>query len=131
MQKQNRVRLDRWLWAARFFKTRALAVEAVKGGRVMVNGLRAKPARLIAKGEVLNIRKAQLVFELEVIELSEKRLGASLAQALYVEKLASVEARQQRAQEIKAHRQTLIRGRPSKKDRRLQQAVKRRLGDEH
>ena len=127
MNEQDRVRLDRWLWAARFFKTRSLAVEAIKGGRVTVNGLRAKPARLIARGERLSIRKGQLQFELEVLDLSEKRLGALLAQGLYREEEASRATRQQRAEEIRAHRQTLVRGRPSKKERRLQQAVKRHL----
>ena len=127
MQEQDKVRLDRWLWAARFFKTRSLAVEAIKGGRVTVNGLRAKPARQISRGERLSIRKGQLQFEIEVLGLSEKRLAASLAQALYREDEASLEARQQRAQEMRIHRQRLVNGRPSKKERRLQQAVKRHL----
>lgn len=130
MQEQERVRLDRWLWAARFFKTRSLAVEAIKGGRVTVNGLRAKPARSIGRGERLSIRKGQLQFDIEVLELSEKRLGASLAQALYQEDESSLEARRQRAQEMRAHRQTLVHGRPSKKERRLQRAVKRHLAGE-
>ena len=130
MYDQEKVRLDRWLWAARFFKTRSLAVEAIKGGRVTVNGLRAKPARQIGRGDQLHVRKGQLQFEIEVLELSEKRLGASLAQSMYRESSASMEARQQRAQEIRAHRQILIRGRPSKKERRVQQAVKRHLSGE-
>ena len=125
MQDENKVRLDRWLWAARFFKTRSLAVEAIKGGRVSVNGHRAKPARPITVGDVLSVSKAQLLYQVSVTALSEKRLSAVLAQQLYQEHEASIQAREQRTQEIRAARQTLVRGRPSKRDRRLQQALKR------
>ena len=125
MQEDKKVRLDRWLWAARFFKTRSLAVEAVKGGRVSVNGQRVKPARQIAVGDNLSIRKAQLLYEISVTALSEKRLSAVLAQQLYHELESSRHAREQRIEEIRAARQTLVRGRPSKRDRRLQQAIKR------
>lgn len=130
MNSVEKVRLDKWLWAARFFKTRSLAAEAVKGGRVNLNGLRAKPARQILRGDSLRIRKGQLVFEIEVLDLSEKRLGAALAQALYRESEDSLNARQKRVEEVRAHRQTLVRGRPSKKERRMQQAVKRHLAGE-
>jgi ribosome-associated heat shock protein Hsp15 len=127
MQNDTKVRLDRWLWAARIYKTRSLAVNAIKRGRITVNHRKAKPSRQITIGDVLNIRKAQLVYEVTITALSEKRLSARLAQALYTELPASATAREQRAQEIKANRQTLIDGRPSKKDRRLQQLIKRHL----
>ncbi len=127
MQNDTKVRLDRWLWAARFYKTRSLAVNAIKRGRITVNHRKAKPSRQITIGDALNIRKAQLVYEVTITALSEKRLSARLAQALYTELPASATAREQRAQEIKANRQTLIDGRPSKKDRRLQQLIKRHL----
>ncbi len=127
MQNDTKVRLDRWLWAARFYKTRSLAVNAIKRGRITVNHRKAKPARQITIGDALNIRKAQLVYEVSITALSEKRLSARLAQALYTELPASAAAREQRSQEIKANRQTLIDGRPSKKDRRLQQRIKRHL----
>jgi ribosome-associated heat shock protein Hsp15 len=127
MQNDTKVRLDRWLWAARFYKTRSLAVNAIKRGRITVNHRKAKPSRQITIGDVLNIRKAQLVYEVTITALSEKRLSTRLAQALYTELPASATAREQRAQEIKANRQTLIDGRPSKKDRRLQQLIKRHL----
>jgi ribosome-associated heat shock protein Hsp15 len=127
MQNDTKVRLDRWLWAARFYKTRSLAVNAIKRGRITVNHRKAKPSRQITIGDVLNIRKAQLVYEVTITALSEKRLSARLAQALYTELPASATAREQRVQEIKANRQTLIDGRPSKKDRRLQQLIKRHL----
>jgi ribosome-associated heat shock protein Hsp15 len=127
MQNDTKVRLDRWLWAARFYKTRSLAVNAIKCGRITVNQRKAKPARQVTIGDALNIRKSQLVYEVTITALSEKRLSARLAQALYTELLASATARERRVQEIKAHRQTLIGGRPSKKDRRLQQRIKRHL----
>ncbi len=121
----EKLRLDRWLWAARFYKTRALAVGAIKRGHITVNQHRAKPAKLISIGDQLRIRKAQLVFNVTVEGLSDRRLGAKLAQALYTEPQPSIEAREQRQLEMKSVRQTLINGRPSKKDRRLQTGVKR------
>ena len=126
MQNSDAVRLDRWLWAARFYKTRSLAVAAIKRGRITVNEMKAKPSRRIMVGDRLNIRKAQLVYEVTVTALSEKRLSARLANALYIELPDSIAVRALREQELKANRQTLVNGRPSKKDRRLQQAMKRR-----
>lgn len=125
MQNESSVRLDRWLWAVRFYKTRSQAVDAIKRGRVTVNLRKAKPSRQVAVGDVLNIRKAQLIYEVSVGALSEKRLSARLAVELYTEFPASIVAREQRQQEIEANRKTLINGRPSKKDRRMQQAIKR------
>ena len=127
--KLHKVRLDRWLWAARFFKTRSLAVDAIKHGHVTVNELKVKPARQIGVGETLRIRKAQLIYNVFVVNLSERRLGAELAKELYTETAQSIEQRTQRLQEIKAERQTYIKGRPSKKDRRQQLAVKRDLAN--
>lgn len=127
--KLHKVRLDRWLWAARFYKTRSLAVDAIKRGHITVNGLKAKPARQIGMGENLRIRKEQLVYTVFVVALSEKRLGPVLAQKLYTETPESRDLRLQRLQEIKAERQTYIKGRPSKKDRRQQLAAKRDLAN--
>ena len=125
MQNKDTVRLDRWLWATRFYKTRSLAVGAIKRGRITVNTRRAKPSRQVMVGDLLTIRKTQLIYEVSVIALSEKRLSARLAQALYTELPGSKAARELREQEIKANRQMRINGRPSKKDRRMQQAIKR------
>ena len=125
----HKVRLDRWLWAARFYKTRALAVDAIKHGHITVNGLKAKPARQIGIGEILRIRKAQLIYVISVTALSERRLGAELAQKLYAETAESIDVRSQRLLEIKAERQTYIKGRPSKKGRRQQLAAKRDLAN--
>ncbi len=126
-EKPNKVRLDRWLWAARFFKTRALAVDAIKHGHISVNGMKAKPARQISIADALRIRKAQLIYNVQVTGLSERRLGAALAQDLYREPEQSIAARVERIQEIKADRQNYINGRPSKKDRRQQMEAKRAL----
>lgn len=127
--KLHTVRLDRWLWAARFYKTRSLAVDAIKHGHITVSGLKAKPARQIGPGEVLRIRKAQLVYIVTVLGLSERRLGSELAQKLYTEAPDSIDVRKQRLREIKAERQTYINGRPSKKERRQQLAAKRDLAN--
>jgi len=126
MHNNDTVRLDRWLWAARFYKTRPLAVTAIKRGRITVNERKAKPSRRISLGDRLNIRKAQLVYEATVIALSEKRLSALLASALYIESPENIATRELREQELNSNRQALVNGRPSKKDRRLQQAMKRR-----
>lgn len=125
MQNNDTVRLDRWLWASRFFKTRSLAVGAIKRGQITVNTQKAKPARQVSVGDVLHIRKAQLSYEVTITDLSTRRVSARFAQELYTELPGSTVAREQREQEIKANRQTLINGRVSKKDRRLQQAMKR------
>ncbi len=125
MQNIKTVRLDRWLWAARFYKTRSLAVAAIKRGQITIDNGKAKPARSITSGDRLTIRKAQFIYAVTVRALSEKRLSACLASELYTELPDSVAERKLRAQTIKANRQMLVNGRPSKKDRRLQQAIKR------
>lgn len=89
----EKVRLDKWLWAARFFKTRARATEAITGGHVHLNGLRPKPARPVQEGDELVIRKGQEEFRITVRALSGKRGPASVAQQLYEE---SEESRQRR-----------------------------------
>ena len=84
-QKFNRVRLDKWLWAARFFKTRALATSAIKGGKVSLNGQHVKPGKEIQAGVILKIRQGMFVIEVVVNALSQRRGPASDAQALYEE----------------------------------------------
>jgi ribosome-associated heat shock protein Hsp15 len=111
------VRMDKWLWAARFFKTRALAARACELGRIQSNGQPAKPAREVRIGNVTNDGGD---FEVEVLLLSEVRGPASVAQTLYRETEASRELRQKVAAERKAMKQfeELPAGRPSKRDRR-------------
>src|SRR5438105_9516282 len=114
------VRMDKWLWAARFFKTRALAARACELGRIQSNGQLAKPARPVAIGDMLRVTNAGGDFQVEVLLLSEVRGPASIAQTLYRETEASREMRLKVAAERKAMKQfeQLPAGRPSKRDRR-------------
>jgi ribosome-associated heat shock protein Hsp15 len=114
------VRMDKWLWAARFFKTRALAARACDLGRILCNGQPAKPAREVRVGNMLRVTSEGGEFEVEVLLLSEVRGPASVAQTLYRETEASRELRQKVAAERKAMKQfeELPAGRPSKRDRR-------------
>jgi ribosome-associated heat shock protein Hsp15 len=114
------VRIDKWLWAARFFKTRALAAKACELGRIQSNGQPAKPAREVRIGNMLRITNDGGDFEVEVLLLSDARGPASVAQTLYRETDASRELRQKVAAERKAMREfeELPAGRPSKRDRR-------------
>ncbi|MBY0397904.1 MAG: hypothetical protein K2X91_15735, partial [Thermoleophilia bacterium] len=93
------VRLDKWLWAARFFKTRTLATEAVQGGRVHVDGVRAKPARPVRVGEVVEITAGGTAWTVVVRALADKRGPATRAAALYEETPESVERRERRREE--------------------------------
>lgn len=114
------VRMDKWLWAARFFKTRAIASRACELGRVETGGVRAKPAREVRAGDRLHIENDGGIFEIEVLELSEVRGPAPVAQKLYSETEESREARRKVAEERKAM-QALMPAperRPSKRDRR-------------
>ncbi len=113
------IRIDKWLWAARFFKTRALATRACGLGRVLANGQTVKPAREIHLGEMLRVTNDGGEFEIEVLGLSEVRGPAAVAQALYCETEASREARLKAAAERKAMREfeQLPASRPSKRDR--------------
>ncbi len=114
------VRIDIWLWAARFFKTRALAKRACELGRIQSNGNAAKPAREVRAGDMLRITNDSGDFEIEVLLLSEMRGPAAVAQTLYRETEASREARQKAAEERKAMAQfePAPERRPSKRDRR-------------
>jgi ribosome-associated heat shock protein Hsp15 len=114
------VRIDKWLWAARFFKTRALAARACDLGRILTNGQPAKPAREVRIGDLLKVTNDGGDFQIEVLLLSEVRGPAAVAQTLYRETEASRQARQQAAVERRAlmNFETLPEGRPSKRDRR-------------
>jgi ribosome-associated heat shock protein Hsp15 len=116
----NTVRMDTWLWAARFFKTRTLAKRACELGRIESNGQAAKPARDVRVGDTLKITNEGGDFQIEVLLVTETRGPASVAQTLYRETDASREMRQKLADERRAMRQfeTLPQGRPSKRDRR-------------
>jgi ribosome-associated heat shock protein Hsp15 len=112
--------MDKWLWAARFFKTRALAARACEFGRIESNGQTAKPAREVRIGDVLQVKNDSGDFVLEVLGVSEMRGPASVAQTLYRETEASRELRLKLAEERKVmlHSEGLREGKPSKRDRR-------------
>ena len=114
------VRMDKWLWAARFFKTRALAAKACDLGRIRSHGTEAKPARDVKIGDLLGIKTEGGDYEVEVLGLSEMRGPAAVAHALYRETDASNEAREKAAAERKAMQEfmPLPERRPSKRDRR-------------
>lgn len=116
----DRVRLDKWLWAARFFKTRGLAKKAIEGGKVHAGGQRVKVAKEIAVGEVLTIRQGFDKREVLVTALSEHRRGAAAAALLYEETGDSLAARKERAANRKAGSAGFKPGdhKPSKKERR-------------
>ena len=117
---EEKVRIDKWLWAARFFKTRSTAANAVSGGHVHVNGSRVKPARIVQVGDTLQIRRGLVEFEVLVLELSGRRGPAVKAQTLYEETGESIERREQGANERRLLRPadtTPVR-RPDKRDRR-------------
>lgn len=115
------VRIDKWLWAARFFKTRSLAADAVESGKVRWNGERTKPARLLKPGDVLLIDNGSTVWEVAVLGLSDKRSAAAIAQTLYQETPASIAKRRIEAERRKLFQEpaSLLKGRPTKRDRRL------------
>ena len=121
IEKSDGVRLDRWLWAARFFKTRQNAADALRSGRVLINGRRTKPAKTVRISDRLEIRKAPFRYLIEVAALTEKRVGPTIAIDLYHESDESLQARRTLQDQMKAERSTsrLQKGRPSKRDRRL------------
>jgi ribosome-associated heat shock protein Hsp15 len=119
------VRLDIWLWAARFYKTRALAKQAIEGGKVEVQGQGAKASRLVKGGEQLKLRRGEDLFDIQVLGLSERRGPAPAAQALYAESEASREQRLRLAEERRAANAgyRAPAGKPDKRARRLIQAL--------
>jgi len=122
---KDSVRIDLWLWAARFFKTRSMAQSAVKGGKVSLNGQRVKPSKEVHTHDRLVITKEDLSFTIDVLDLSDKRLSAPLAQALYAETVESQQAREERLAQKRLERQSHARPmtRPDKKQRRQLRAL--------
>ena len=119
-EKMASIRIDKWLWAARFFKTRAQASKACDLGRIYSNGIQAKPAREVRVGDMLQVRNEGGEFHIEVLALSQMRGPATVAQTLYRETEASKGARLKAAAERKAMQEfaPLPQHRPSKRDRR-------------
>jgi ribosome-associated heat shock protein Hsp15 len=126
------VRIDKWLWAARFFKTRSLATDAVDGGKVEMNGDRAKPAKAVKPGDEIRLRLGPYEHVLIVRALGDRRGPASVAQTLYEETPASREAREKLSSQLKMAPAAFVyeeKGRPTKKDRRdLSRFIDRKRG---
>jgi ribosome-associated heat shock protein Hsp15 len=127
----EQVRIDKWLWAARFFKTRSAATEAVLAGRIQLNGERVKPAKDVCAGDTIEIRNGELQWTVAVTGVAEKRGSAAIAATLYAEKAESIALREQRAQERRLSRPlgAELAGRPTKQDRRRLEAL--RKGQNH
>jgi len=117
----SRVRIDKWLWAARFFKARSLAADATTGGKVEVNGERAKPAKLVQPGDEISVRLGPYEHVVRVRALSERRGPAREAQTLYEETPDSRAARERLSEQLRVAPAGFVfeeKGRPTKKDRR-------------
>ena len=119
-ESSESIRIDKWLWAARFFKTRSLAADAVTGGKIDVNGARAKPSRIMRLGDKLSIRRGPYELTVVVKGLAKLRGPASEAQLLYEETEESIRRRELTSAQLKLERPPEFHspGRPSKKDRR-------------
>jgi ribosome-associated heat shock protein Hsp15 len=121
LDESDRMRLDKWLWAARFYKTRSLAVQAIDGGRVKLNGERAKPSKDVKPGDLIELRAGELRWHVEVRAVSARRGPAAEAAKLYAETDASRARREQALALRRAgpHPAQDARGRPTKRDRRM------------
>ena len=125
-EHDNGVRLDRWLWAARFFKTRAEAVEAVRAGHVLLNDHRTRSAKSIRCNDRLRIRRKTAVYHITVQQLIDKRVSAAIAAHTYVEDPDSIERRETLRQQLRLQPQPVrqSKGRPDKKERRQLKQVR-------
>jgi ribosome-associated heat shock protein Hsp15 len=129
--EEGKQRIDKWLWAARFFKTRALAAEAVSGGKVHLNGDRVKSARPVKVGDRLNITRPPYEYELFILSLNQQRRPAREARLMYEETEASIQAREALREMNRAMNAAMpfTEKKPSKKDRRQIVRFKRRQGN--
>ena len=121
MAEEEKIRIDKWLWAARFFKTRSLAAQAVSGGKIHVNGARIKPARMVQIGDELRIRRGEVEFTVLVQKVTDKRRPAREAQLLYTETEASLQQRKEMQEQKRLEAAGRMYGpmkRPDKRDRR-------------
>ena len=125
-EHDNGVRLDRWLWAARFFKTRAEAVEAVRAGHVLLNDHRTRSAKSVRCNDRLRIRRKTAVYHITIQRLIDKRASAAIAAQTYVEDPDSIERRKALRQQLRLQPQPIkqSRGRPDKKERRQLQQMR-------
>lgn len=121
---EEKVRIDKWLWAARFFKTRSMAAQAVSGGKVHVNGARVKPARAVVSGEELRIRRGEVEFIVIVQGVSGKRRPAREAQLLYEETEASILQREEMRQKKRLEAAGRMFGPMKKPDKRSRRQIR-------
>lgn len=130
-ESTDNVRIDKWLWAARFFKTRALAKAAVEGGKVHYNRARCKPSRVVELGATVRMQLGWDEKTVEILEIHDKRRGAPDAQKMYVETAESIEKREQHAQQRKSMNlsATAPDHRPNKKQRRDLMRAKQNFND--
>ncbi len=114
------MRIDKWLWCARFYKTRSLAAEAIKSGKVKINNDGAKPAKIVSPGDKLSIRKKALKYDITILEIPKTRLSAAKANLLYEESEESIKNRELISAQLNADAGLFpkIHGRPTKRDRR-------------
>jgi ribosome-associated heat shock protein Hsp15 len=127
----DEARIDKWLWAARFFKTRGAATEAVTGGRVLLNGARIKPAKEVRQGDTVEVRVRQTTWTVRVVGIADKRGSASVAAGLYEETRESAARREQQAQQrrLAAPPGADLGARPTKRDRRRLDALRKAMRD--
>jgi ribosome-associated heat shock protein Hsp15 len=121
---EEKVRIDKWLWAARFFKTRSMAAQAVSGGKVHVNGARIKPARIVQLGDELRIRRGEVEFVVIVLGVLDKRRPAKEAQLLYEETEASVQNRQEMSEQKRLEAANRMYGPMKRPDKRARRQIR-------
>ena len=131
-ETSDKVRIDKWLWAARFYKTRSLATDAVDGGKIQLNGEGVKPAKPVKIGDEVRIRSGPYEYVVVVQGLAERRGSPAVAQALYEERADSMAARERLREQLRMAPAAFTyeeKGRPTKKDRReLQRFIDRKRG---
>jgi ribosome-associated heat shock protein Hsp15 len=120
----DKVRIDKWLWAARFFKTRGLARDAIKGGKVQLDGRRVKPGSTLAEGDRLSVRRGDDEYVVTVTDLGDRRLSAALAQQKYVEDPDNIAKREAAAAQRKLDQQARA-DRPRRPDKRERRQIRR------
>jgi len=121
---EEKVRIDKWLWAARFFKTRSMAAQAVSGGKVHLNGARIKPARIIQKGDELRIRRGEVEFVIIVQDITDKRGPAREAQFLYEETEASIRLREETREQKRLEAAGRMYGPVKRPDKRARRQIR-------
>ena len=119
MAENTKIRIDKWLWAVRIYKTRNLATEACKKGRILVNGLPAKPSKDISVGNILTVRKLPVIYTFKVIQLTERRLSAKFVENFYKDLTSPEELDKLKVNELFFIKRDRGTGRPTKKERRL------------